>query len=57
MQLAIAQNPHVKDPQKLWKVLDQSEPKAQRPVAFDAEGMERFKAAIAGTRGTKMIIK
>ena len=45
MQLAIVQNPHVKDPRQLWKSLElmQGKKTRQETTKFDALGMERLK--------------
>jgi len=44
MQLAIVQNPHVKDPKQLWKSLDlMQNKKTKQEAKFDALGMERLK--------------
>lgn len=48
MQLAIVQNPHVKDPKQLWTALRKHDPqRGQEKQEFDAAGFERLKAALS----------
>lgn len=50
MALAIATNPHVKDPKKLWHTLEAqeraNEGKDYIDAEFDAAGMEAFKQTL-----------
>lgn len=47
LELAIVQNPHIKDPQDLWKLLDQQERELDglppRDETFDAAGFAILK--------------
>lgn len=47
MQLAIAQNPHVKNPKELWQILEQGtrKPIDEKP---DKKGLENLKRRMAG---------
>ena len=63
MQLAIIQNPHVEDPQKLWNILDlkdrylkYEEERKNNPFGtFDDGAFERLKATISAN--SKIIVK
>ena len=53
MQMAIAQNPHVKDPKEMWNIInglgDDIDPRPRLPEKipdFDPVGFEIFKAKI-----------
>lgn len=50
MQLAIAQNPHIKNPKDLWRLLEQQESevegKSYLDSEFDATGFEAFKQTL-----------
>ncbi len=48
MQLAIIQNPHTKNPQELWRTLEQTthKPIDEKP---DKQGMMNLKRKMAGT--------
>lgn len=49
MQLAITQNPHIKDPKKLWDILaSQDKEFNRRPAEFDAAGFELLKSQLRG---------
>lgn len=60
MALAIATNPHIKDPKGLWRALDRQERendgKGYLDAEFDAAGFEAFKARLK-QRGSAIIIK
>jgi hypothetical protein len=49
MQLAIASNPHVKDPKTLYRMLDEEERRNRKlePVKFDAGAFEVLKQRIS----------
>lgn len=57
MQLAIIQNPHVKDPKELWRILNQRQENipAPRPEKFDAVGFDLLKSQLSGN--PRFIIK
>ena len=58
MQLAIVQNPHVKNPQQLWSLLEQNirvEDKQDRKE-LDIAGMERLKDAMRHS-GSGVMVK
>jgi hypothetical protein len=42
MQMAVIQNPHTKDPKKLWQTIDNMVPKS-RPDKLDVAGFEVLK--------------
>lgn len=55
MQLAIVQNPHTKDPKNLWRILQQSEPRDQKPPVFDSFAFERLKMEMG--KSPRIIVK
>jgi len=58
MALAIAQNPHVKNPKELWKILEQQERElsgSDRREEFDAVGFELLKSQLR--RNDRFIVK
>lgn len=57
MQLAITQNPHTKDPKKLWDVIKSKEEPEPRSEQFDAAGFERLKLAMQTAGGSKILVK
>lgn len=58
MQLAIAQNPHIKNPKDLWRILEQQENeiegKSYLDTEFDSVGFEAFKQTLQ--RNSKNIV-
>jgi len=52
--LAIAQNPHTKDPKQLWQILESDEER-KRSLEFDEKGFDAFKAAMSQTG--KFVVK
>lgn len=54
MELAIVQNPHVKEPQTLWNELDQIEGKGVRDEKIDREGMMKLKALLTNSNQIKV---
>lgn len=47
MEMAIVQNPHVKNPKELWAMLDQQEKQFEpQDDKFDPAGFDRFKNAL-----------
>lgn len=60
MQLAIAQNPHIKNPKELWLMLDQQskqiEGKTYIDSEFDATGFEALKQSLRRS-GSKIVVK
>lgn len=52
LDMSIAQNPHVKDPSKLWKNIEAQErsltPDELRPDEFDEAGFEVLKSRLSG---------
>lgn len=54
MQLAITQNPHLKEPEHLWKILEYAD---KDPVdeELDKAGMERLKQAMSS--GKAFLVK
>jgi len=48
MNLAIAQNPHVKNPKELWKQIEAMEPREEKTSdKLDVVGFENFKRTLA----------
>jgi hypothetical protein len=54
MQLAITQNPHVKEPQKLWEEFDHMDKPAEKIEEFDRAVMEALKNKIRGSTRIKV---
>lgn len=54
MQAAIVQNPHVRDPKELWRILDAEE--GIPDDEFDAVGLERLKNKLRSS-SAKIIVK
>lgn len=48
MKLAISQNPHVKEPEKLWELLDANDDSYESPEVekFDKVGFEILKSKL-----------
>jgi len=46
MQLAIVQNPHVKEPKELWKVLNKNDVIVDRPEILDETEFEILKSQL-----------
>lgn len=56
MELAIVQNPHVKDPKKLWQDLNNADPdEKKRSEVFDVAGFEKLKQQLR--KNPRMVIK
>lgn len=59
MKLAIATNPHIKNPRQLWKTFDEQERqlsgKSYLDAEFDAVGFERFKQTLKARGGALMV--
>lgn len=60
MQLAIATNPHTKEPKKLWGTLDKQERENEGlsylDAEFDAAGFEAFKMRLK-RQGSAIVVK
>ena len=60
MNLAIATNPHTKDPKSLWAMLERqerdNEGKSYIDAEFDAKGFEVFKMKIK-RQGSGIVVK
>lgn len=60
MQLAIATNPHIKNPKELWRTFDEQERQmtgqAYMDEDFDVVGFERFKQTLQ-RHGSAIIVK
>lgn len=60
MQLAIATNPHTKDPKSLWAMLERqeraNEGKEYLDAEFDAKGFEAFKQTLQ-RHGSAIVVK
>ena len=56
MELAIVQNPHVKDPKKLWRLFNNAEPR-KRSEEFDSAGFEAFKLELSKNPKFKVVDK
>jgi hypothetical protein len=54
MQLAIIQNPHVKDPKHLWRVLESKKEQKQNDE-FDPAGFALLKSALS--KNPRIIVK
>ena len=54
-QLIIAQNPHVKNPKEIWKILDQEEERKPQKQVFDQLGFDRLRGKLANS--AKIIVK
>ena len=54
MQLAITQNPHIKEPEHLWKILEYADKEAV-DEQLDKAGMERLKGIMSA--GKAFIVK
>lgn len=56
MQLAIAQNSHVKDPKTLWKMLDDQDRElgGLRDEKLDKEGFARLKEQLSTSKAIKV---
>lgn len=52
MQLAIAQNPHVKNPKELWRMLERAQDKKPE---LDTSSIENLKYALG--KGSRVLIK
>lgn len=60
MQLAIATNPHTKDPKKLWHTLERqeniNEGRDYLDAEFDSAGFEAFKRTLQ-RHGSAIVVK
>jgi hypothetical protein len=54
MQLAISQNPHVKEPGKLWEELDRMDNPAVKNDELDKEGFMALKNRLKSSRSIKV---
>jgi hypothetical protein len=54
MQMAIVQNPHVKDPKRLWQIIGQASDHA-RPEKLDVASIENLKAQLS--KGSRLVVK
>jgi len=56
MQLAIIQNPHVKQPKTLWNILDQEQTKDKEILdeKLDKQAFMKFKEQLSESRAIKV---